>query len=673
METKVSIIIPVYQVEEYLARCLESVLRQSYQNIEVILVDDGSKDKSGEICDTYAAKDSRVKVIHKENGGLSDARNVGFQNSSGQIISFVDSDDWIHHNMIRNMLSIMESTCSDIVVCQSVKTDGFQDQSKLSGEIKEMAQIDALTMLCRNQKIASHAWDKLYKRSVLEDIPFPKGKYYEDVYVMHNIFKKAKKVTYVDYAYYYYFQRENSIVSSRTYQSYLDLIEGFEKRYKDLEDESDEIDKWNRLFIIRSTVDAFRILAYSERGSEEDFSYLLSIIKKYDPSHELISMLDGLMGVDYAILNRIPKQYFKYRAFMNFLKALDFESKLKKTKRNAVKAAYYSKLFLQPSAIDFNDLKNKRKKILLMGSPEYNNLGDHLIAYGTERFINEQFPGYPYIDITENDIRVHLNRLKKVIYQDDVILLQGGGNFGNVYPDQSKIREKVIKEFPNNRIILLPQTLYYMDDKKGNKSLKKSINLYNNSENVFLFAREKFSYNKMKECFLNKVYLIPDMALYLTTNERSERSGIGLCLRSDREGKTTLAQKQFISNICHNQFSRVEKFDTCLNRFIKKTDRQFEIESFLNTISQYEMIITDRLHGLVFCVITHTPCIAIADANHKIQGIYEWVKKLKWITICYDPYNIEKSFSEIIAYDNTNIDFTEYYGILTDIIQEVVK
>lgn len=214
----VSIIVPIYKVEPYLQRCLDSLINQTYTNLEIILVDDGSPDNCPQICDEYAANDSRVIVIHKENGGLSDARNAGLDICSGEYISFVDSDDWVENEYIDRLLYKLLATNSDIAVAnhQTFSTsnvffpiDFLKDGVFLNTEI-----LDNI-FTTRNQfKIA---WGKLFKKELFFNIRFPKGLNHEDEYVGFIPYFYAKKIVCFNQVLYHYLKRNDSITGSENH------------------------------------------------------------------------------------------------------------------------------------------------------------------------------------------------------------------------------------------------------------------------------------------------------------------------------------------------------------------------------------------------------------------------------------------------------------------------
>lgn len=216
-EELISVIVPVYNVKNYINRCVDSIIYQTYKNLEIILVDDGSTDGSGSLCDRYEQIDSRIKVIHKENGGLSDARNTGLDIAVGEYITFVDSDDWLRIDYVELLLEAIRYGKTKISACAYLKTKKLTEQyeyrqiSDISKYIESWQIYDAYQHLFLNNKIDSSAWAKLYERSLFEDIEFPVGKLYEDQFVTYKLFHLSQAVTYVDQKMYFYFDRTESI------------------------------------------------------------------------------------------------------------------------------------------------------------------------------------------------------------------------------------------------------------------------------------------------------------------------------------------------------------------------------------------------------------------------------------------------------------------------------
>lgn len=245
MLPKVSVIVPIYKVENYLNRCVDSILNQTYKNIEVILVDDGSPDKCGEISDSYAINDSRVKSLHKENGGLSDARNYGMRYLTGEYVVFVDSDDWIKEEMIETLLGLAMDLKADIV--QSgfyyvYETYLLYDDRYYSEDMLpiQLNKNELMREIVINERVKNFAWGKLYKTNLIKDLYFEKGVLFEDVFWAHKVMDRVDKYVICHKPMCYYLQRNDSIVSTYTVKN-LDIIKGLKERHKFIEENYKEL------------------------------------------------------------------------------------------------------------------------------------------------------------------------------------------------------------------------------------------------------------------------------------------------------------------------------------------------------------------------------------------------------------------------------------------------
>lgn len=213
---KISVIVPVYNVEKYLYKCINSILEQTFNEFELILVNDGSTDNSGNICDEYAIKDRRVIVIHKENGGLSSARNAGLDIAKGSYISFIDSDDWIARDMYETLFDVGLKNDLDIVQCgyKSVYENSGMKAEVNSKKIMFVYADKILTKFFYNQDISSVVWDKIYKKHLFMDIRFPVDQLLEDAFILSDIYYSAESMAVLKDIKYYYLQREGSIMKS---------------------------------------------------------------------------------------------------------------------------------------------------------------------------------------------------------------------------------------------------------------------------------------------------------------------------------------------------------------------------------------------------------------------------------------------------------------------------
>lgn len=237
MQQIISVIVPVYQVDNYLGRCIESLLCQTYHNLEIFLVDDGSCDTCARISDAWAKKDDRIRAIHKKNGGLSDARNAGMPFATGKYISFIDSDDTVTPDYFEVMLHTLQTEKSDIIECGVVKFyednhfDAFQDDLSVTS----YSAVDGLSGLINENSFHQHVWNKLYKAELVLDVPFPFGKLNEDEFWTYQIFGRAKQVTKINKTMYHYFQRGNSIMGESFNLRRLDALEGKYNRQQYIE------------------------------------------------------------------------------------------------------------------------------------------------------------------------------------------------------------------------------------------------------------------------------------------------------------------------------------------------------------------------------------------------------------------------------------------------------
>lgn len=230
-QSTVSIIVPIYNASKYLRCCLESIFVQTYSNIEIILINDGSTDDSLEICSYYALTDSRFKILDKENEGVSIARNKGLELASGDYVSFIDSDDYVDKTFIEKLLKIALNNSSDIAVCSYIKTASFSASTAKSRAIsyKDYTPIEAVKdVLNYNTELGVVLWNKIYKKSIFtnNNISFPAGKIMEDSARIHEIMFSANKIVYTNEQLYYYIQRKSGNITSSSFGDRLDDVLG---------------------------------------------------------------------------------------------------------------------------------------------------------------------------------------------------------------------------------------------------------------------------------------------------------------------------------------------------------------------------------------------------------------------------------------------------------------
>ncbi len=283
-EDLISIVIPVYKVEKYLEKCIESVLKQTYTNLQIILVDDGSPDNCGKICDEYAKRDSRIDVIHKVNGGLSEARNVGISKAKGRYIGFVDSDDYIKENMYEILLNLIKEYNADASICNLYDViEGKEYIRNKNNGIQEYSRLDILKEVLLDKNIQSYAWNKLYKKELFDEVKYPIGKKYEDIGTTFYIFEKCNKIVVTSEPEYYYLKRSDSLVNNVTESTVFDYMELILQRYLYINDNIKELRQYNDYYLVKTLLTAnndIKELKQIEEKTKQKYNELYNISKE---------------------------------------------------------------------------------------------------------------------------------------------------------------------------------------------------------------------------------------------------------------------------------------------------------------------------------------------------------------------------------------------------------
>ena len=270
---KVSVIVPIYKVEKYIHRCVDSILHQSYSNLEIILVNDGSPDKSGKIADRYKEMDSRIKVIHKENGGLSDARNKGMDLVTGEFTLFVDSDDWLDKRMIETMVNKGLKFKADVI--QTAFYYAYDDKLLFDNRYYQKSDPSVLLdnkelmhELVKNEKVKNFAWGKLYKTELIKKTPFKTGVLFEDVFWAHQVMHKVETYLILHEPLVYYYQRDDSIVASYSPKN-LDIIRGLKERHHFIEQFYEELIDESYKTILKTCLIHYNLLMMNSKNDKD--------------------------------------------------------------------------------------------------------------------------------------------------------------------------------------------------------------------------------------------------------------------------------------------------------------------------------------------------------------------------------------------------------------------
>ena len=767
MNKKVSIVVPVYNAEKFLGYCLNSILSQSYTNWTAILVDDGSKDSSLEICNRYAQLDPRFKVISQPNGGVSKARNKGLEFAEGDYLEFLDSDDCLAQDTLAKQIALAEEYNSQLVLTDIMMVDFTNPESSkvmltsawlkespccLSAEefkAKRMQLVWFTVLLeCLHGKLYDlNLWKKL-------NLKFP-----EDLSLGEDFVANMR-----------YFENCNNAVFLRECGHYYNCIQGSgslaQKYRKDLfENKMLLMDKLEEHLGGRENLaapekDAFycytassglgalerdvldsgmtkdqliarikQMLAHGLFGeSLEHASYIpdrfvecVKAIKRNDLGFVVDYIAGDVFRKTHApqqataaedarkpgFINRVIRKLMRmslpllghgamaervgrwerefawngiagtcrfYRhlhkkvnvaMLENQTKFLDekiwsanatqtrnvqqleekltqqLEEKLiqqlgeKMTQQiNEVKDqqqwlaqkgdVWNSEERLRKEAYlrEINDLR-QRKKAIMLGTAEHRNIGDAAITLAEQQFLQKYFPDYYQVEISTYELTKKEDFLHAILNEEDILFINGGGNMGDVYLAEEEMHRMVVETFPNQKIIIFPQTIYFTSTEKGLKELQKSAKIYNRHPDLTLYVRGQESLDFAKTHFGNvKTVLMPDMVHLLQTDYRFDREGIMLCLRDDNEGLLTDDQKAQIKADMMTLTGKV----TCRNNMndvdVGRDTRAMVVRKELMGFARHQVVVTDRLHGMIFSAVTHTPCVVLASFNQKIREYY---------------------------------------------------
>lgn len=280
----ISIVVPVYNVEAYAEQCIESILNQSYKNLQIILVDDGSTDRSGEICDFYRQRDSRIEVIHKKNGGLSDARNTGIKFVKAKYVTFADSDDILHEDYVDFLYKQLIEFDADIAICRYKRFTNIEETKEVEKKVKTVVfnSVEALkNLLYTPEIIPQSAYAKMYRTKLFEDIEYPVGKINEDIGTTYKLFYKAQRIAYNPSQYYFYLQRMDGIVRSNFSERTMDAIYFSDEIIKFVNENLPEIEKAAICYAFAQNVQVLMKLPYKDKKYQHIKEQIIQNIKQY--------------------------------------------------------------------------------------------------------------------------------------------------------------------------------------------------------------------------------------------------------------------------------------------------------------------------------------------------------------------------------------------------------
>lgn len=793
MDIKVSVIVPVYNAEQYVGRCLEFCVNQTLDKIEIIVINDGSTDNSLNIIKEYANKYENIVVKSIENSGLSVARNTGLTLAKGKYVYFCDSDDWMEPDCLEQAFSYAENYGLEIV---SLDADMISDASVpelVNYSYSRFDRIDASQIYTGKEFVEKYqeiervtAWLHFIKREFLErnHIVFLPDVIYEDNKFFMDCMSQASRVRYLPHELYHYCIHQNSIMTShitvRKLESPYDLCNGMLDTVQKLKIKNEEKSFW--LDYIADKIKNLSIVSYfrpakeltnfvyehyeeledkqyrflrkyweilkevrfdpknlfcllrcmentlcltgtlsdrEERLIEEAFiyhqKYLYSELKKLPFSDEtkkigiygigkhsrgLLKNYESIVGEIKCQIIYIDSNVISYTrrigyadiinicdagstgldgiVISSFLHEQELFEKAKNIIGNRVpvytiydgKTYWIDAEFDRENQIKERLLAHKRniceKRIYLIATPEHTNIGDYLITAAEKMYLENYFSDSKVIEVTGPSFIENRNNIIGQISRIDTILITGGGFFGSLWPD-GEVLERVLEYFPDNKVVILPQSLYYEDNQYGLLRQKKMCQIVRNHRDLVICYRERISLERGLKLFGDKVrqYVFPDMALLLHGMEYyGRREGILLCLRNDIESVLTDEQKHQIMNLAEATGEKVSWISMHWSTPIEGEKSVEVLRKKLDEIGKAKLVIADALHCAISCALKGTPCIALPSITRKTEGIFRWIEKLPYMKYVNVQRGTKESVQEIEKeIQNLMICYTEKGGI----------
>ena len=686
MDEKISVIVPVYKVEKELPRCVESILRQTYPNLQIILVDDGSPDRSGEICDEYAAKHENVQVIHKENGGLSDARNAGIDRADGAYLMFVDSDDYIEPDMAEKLYRALRDAGAEMSICNL-----RYDRSELSDADKE-AYRDLYIIpdaVLTGQEIAVRragandagywvvAVNKLYSRTLFDDVRFPVGKLHEDEFVFHRILLQCKTVACVRDALYVYVIRSGSIMQSECSVRRLDGVQAQLERAEDYITAGlpaqticqTLMSAMYLLNIIYTSPDYWKDKTWRAR-----YRTLLRTFRRLAPRFFLRRDV-GRRERAYLFLKWIAP-HLSWRLI--HLNGGGLKQTVKGLLYKPYKLLYCAVLTLRLLARRIRADVLRRPIIWFIATPRHGNLGDHAIVEAQYAFFADLGLTSCITELSRENYLLLKKTLPRLTRPRDCIIVDGGGNIGTLWIEEEKKMRDIIGRFPDNPIFIFPQTAFFEDSDFGRAQMEESVRVYSSHADLTVFCRDDATYDLFCQSFPQvRALYVPDMVLYRSNEMHLQRGDrVLLCMRTDKEQTAESAQiRESVCACLENAGIEYGFCSTVADHNIGKKRRAQELQAFLKTLSGARFVVTDRLHGMLFCAVTGTPCIALDNVSRKVSGGYAWIRHLPYIRLCADADSAVRETEAFLrqipdetAFDNTPL--LPYHAQMQQIVRE---
>lgn len=356
---------------------------------------------------------------------------------------------------------------------------------------------------------------------------------------------------------------------------------------------------------------------------------------------------------------------------------------IKKFARKFIDKFIVKRRYIKKTKKIMKNVDCESKIVYLFATPFSGNLGDHLITRSVRNFMDNNLELCNIIEITIPHFIFDKNNIKKFIKPDDLLLVTGGGFMGSLWPEGELVVRDVVEMFPNNKIVIFPQTIYFSKDDKGRSMKEESKRIYNQHENLFISVREKRSLELLKcefNLMKNEIY-VPDIALFekVTINrEIFDRDGMLMCMRSDKEKIDNSVYLNYLMRYSEENQINYVYTDTVVDKKLDELMRDKFLKEKLNEMKKSRIVVTDRLHGMIMSVISETPCIVFDNSSGKVSGVYNWISHLPQILMIQDMNAVEMNMKKIDRFlekyyhsrdEILDLDLRENFKPLAEIIK----
>lgn len=636
---------------EWIKLSIESVLNQTYPNMEYVIVLDNPNHYEAKeyIKDLVRRQFNITFLINEKNLGLVQSLNKGLLYCSGDFVARMDADDISLPDRIERQLLYLEKHKLDVIGCGIELFDEYHTTRKRSIVHKFSCRFNVRYYTC----LAHPSW--IVKKSVYDSL---KGYRNIDTCEDFDFLNRAINCGYSIGNYpevlLRYRLNNNSISHTKYYKQYATM------RF---------LSNYYRKRMIPS-VDMLNKYLSEKPGVEYilESEHIFESEKNYIKQH---SWIKRLLLFKYNIYrkqvyyNRITQFMSVIDRLASFVDAMYDKSRPNLRKIKRVLLNIRDEAFLKVKT----NKKSNSKSIYLIGTEDFGNLGDQQIAVSILEFLKSNY-SYPVIEINATEYYNKRFWLLRHINANDIIVMTGGGNFGNVYYGAQLMRRDIIHFWKSNPKIIMPVTIYYDDSKEGREFKNKDKSYFINENNIILVTREEKSYDIAKSEFSCDILLTPDIVLYSSyPSEKIKKDRALICIRNDLESNLSRNDKSIIKKDLMQYFENIYKTDTQKNYLIPRQLREQEMDGCLTLFKKVNLVVTDRLHGMIFSTITSTPCIVFGNYNYKILESYKWIKEQGYIKFANNLEEL-RDILDTQFWKNTYCYNPDVYSIYFDKIKD---